>query len=153
MGGWQQCGDKVAAHLDAGHVGVTRRVRARGPGQHYGPAGTGGSAEARTAIRSCPARRAVGVARCSWWPGNLVELRVVAPQNPHKSGSAASFPTESPRTKRHSPAHGGTGAKMALLALTSLYAGSAGLAILKLPVVRASTDPLKSGRSTVRSCP
>ena len=35
---------------------------------------------------------------------------------------------------------------MALLALTSLYAGSAGLTILKLPVVRAGTDLLKSGR-------
>jgi hypothetical protein len=76
-----------------------------------------------------------------------------APQNPHKSGSAAWFPTKSPRTKRHSPAHGGTGANMTLLALTSLYAGSAGLAILKLPVVRTSTDLLKSGRSAVRPCP
>ena len=57
------------------------------------------------------------------------------------------FPTESPRTKRHSPAHGGTGGNVALLALTSLYAGSAGLAILKLPAVRASTDLLKSGSS------
>jgi hypothetical protein len=70
-----------------------------------------------------------------------------SPQIPHKSGSAVRFPTESPRTKRHSPAQDGTGANMALLALTSLYAGSAGLAILKLPVVRASTDLLKSGRS------
>ena len=41
---------------------VTRRACASGPGQHYGPAGTGGSAEARTAIGSCPARCAVGVA-------------------------------------------------------------------------------------------
>jgi hypothetical protein len=40
-------------------------------------------------IRFCPARRAVGVARVSlaiWEPG---ELRVLVPQNPHKSGSAA----------------------------------------------------------------
>src|SRR5947209_3926215 len=107
------------------------------------------------APRSGPARRAAPLAlpRCSWWPGNLVELRVLAPQNPHKSGSAASFPTESPRTKRHSPAHGGTDAKMVLLALTSLYAGSAGLTILKLPVVRSGIDLLKSGRSAVRPCP
>ena len=41
---------------------VTRRACASGPGQHYGPAGNGGSAEARTAIGSCPARRAVRVA-------------------------------------------------------------------------------------------
>jgi hypothetical protein len=34
-----------------------------------------------------------------------------------------------------------------MLALTSLYAGSAGLTILKLPVVRAGTDLLKSGSS------
>ena len=62
-------------------------------------------------------------------------------------------PTESPRTKRHSPAQGGTGAKVALLALTSLYAGSAGLTTVELPVVRASTDLLKSGRSAVRPRP
>src|ERR1035441_7882786 len=67
-----------------GMPAVTRRARASGPGWHYGPAGTGGSAEARTAIRSGPARRAVGVARVLWWPENLVELRVVAPQNPEK---------------------------------------------------------------------
>ena len=41
---------------------VTRHACASGPGQHYGPAGTGGSAEARTVIGFCPARRAVGVA-------------------------------------------------------------------------------------------
>src|ERR1017187_2414384 len=107
------------------------------------------AAALKLAPRSGPARRAAPLAlpRCSWWPGSLVELRVLVPQNPRKSGSAAWFPTESPRTKRHSPVHGGTGAKMALLALTSLYAGSARLTILKLPAVRASTDLLKSGRS------
>src|ERR1035441_579931 len=110
-----------------GMPAVTRRARASGPGQHYGPAGTGGSAEARTAIRSCPARRAVGVAQVLLVAGNLGELRVLVPQNPHNSGNAAYSPTESPRTKRHPPAHGGTGAKMPLLALTSLYAGSASL--------------------------
>src|ERR1035441_10406910 len=105
------------------------------------------AAALKLAPRSGPARRPapLALAGCSWWPGSLVELRVLAPQNPHKSGSAASFPTESPRTKRHSPAHGGTGAKMASLALTSLYAGSTGLTVLELPVVRASTDLLKSG--------
>jgi len=36
---------------------------------------------------------------------------------------------------------------MALLALTGLYAGSAGLTILKLPAVRSGTDLLKSGSS------
>jgi hypothetical protein len=34
------------------------------------------------------------------------------------------------------------------LALTGLYAGSIGLAMLKLPVVRASTDLLASGSSS-----
>src|SRR5712691_1310609 len=74
-----------------GMPAVTRRARAIGPGQHYGPAGTGGSAEARTAIRSCPARRAVVLPRCSWWPGNLVELRVVAAQNLKRKRWATSW--------------------------------------------------------------
>jgi hypothetical protein len=45
---------------------VTRRARAGGPGQHHGPAGTSGSAGART--RSGPARRAAPSALpgCSW---------------------------------------------------------------------------------------
>ena len=49
------------------------------------------AAALKLAPRSGPARRAAPLALpgCSWWPGNLVELRVVAPQNPHKSGSAA----------------------------------------------------------------
>ena len=76
---------------------VTRRARASGPGQHYGPAGNGGSAEARTAIRSCPAGRAVGVARvllvaggtwlsCVSSPHRIPTspgLRRSSPQNPH----------------------------------------------------------------------
>jgi len=31
-----------------------------------------------------------------------------APQKSHRSGSPATIPTRIPRTKRHSPAHGGT---------------------------------------------
>jgi hypothetical protein len=72
-------------------------------------------------------------------------------------------PTESPQVRArggdphkkptYRTALPGTAAIMVLLALTSLYAGSAGLAILKLPVVRASTDLLKSGRSVVRLRP
>ena len=54
--GWGEAG------LRPGVPAVTRHACASGPGQHYGLAGTGGSAEARTAIGSCPARRAVGVA-------------------------------------------------------------------------------------------
>jgi hypothetical protein len=88
--------------------------------------------------------------RRSWRPRNLAEMRVLGPQNPHTSGSAEWFPTESPRTKRHSPAHDGTDANMPLPPLTGLYAGSAGLTILKLPVVRAATGLLLSGRSRVR---
>jgi hypothetical protein len=80
-------------------------------------------------------------------PGTSPSCASSVPQNPHKSGSAEWFPTESPRTKRHSPAHDGTDANMPLPPLTGLYAGSAGLTILKLPVVRAGTDLLKSGRS------
>jgi hypothetical protein len=73
-----------------------------------------------------------------------------SPQNPHKSGSAGRLPTQNPRTRRHSPAHGGTAATMALLPLIGLYAGSAGLARLTAPVVRAATGLLVSGRSAVR---
>ncbi len=49
------------------------------------------AAALKLAPRSGPARRAAPLALpgCSWWPGDLIELRVVAPQNPHKSGSAA----------------------------------------------------------------
>jgi len=75
-----------------------------------------------------------------------------SPQNPHKSGSAGRLPTQNPRTKRHSPAHGGTAATMALLPLIGLYAGSAGLAWLTAPVVRAATGLLVSGRSAVPIC-
>jgi hypothetical protein len=59
-------------------------------------------------------------------PRRLTGLRA-SPQNPHNSASAAAIPTENPRTKRHCPAQDGTAAIMASLALTSLYAGSAGL--------------------------
>ena len=37
-----------------------------------------------------------------------------SPQNPHKSGSAGRLPTQNPRTKRHSPAHGGTASALPL---------------------------------------
>ena len=59
-----------------------------------------------------------------------------APQNPHKSGSPAVAPTENPRTKRHSPAHGGTAASIGTLALKSLYAGSERLTSVTARVVR-----------------
>ena len=79
-------------------------------------------------------------------PRRLTGLRA-SPQNPHKPASAAAIPTENPRTKRHYPAQDGTAASMTLLALTGLYAGSAGLTILKLPVVRSGTDLLLNGSS------
>jgi hypothetical protein len=68
---------------------VTRRACASGPGQHYGLQEL--AAALKLAPRSGPARRAAPLALpwCSWWPGSQVELRVLAPQNPHKSGSAA----------------------------------------------------------------
>jgi hypothetical protein len=43
----------------------------------------------------------------------------------HFRGPVARFPTESPRTKRHSPAHGGTAPTVASLLLTGLYAQAA----------------------------
>ena len=73
-----------------------------------------------------------------------------SPQNPHKSGSAGWLPTRNPRTRWHSPPHGGTVATMALPLLIGLYAGSAGLARWIAPVVRAATGLLVSGRSAVR---
>jgi hypothetical protein len=62
MGGGQQCGDRVAAHLGAGRAGGDTTRMCQWSGTALWPAGTGGSAEARTAIGSCLARRAVGVA-------------------------------------------------------------------------------------------
>src|ERR1035441_9970355 len=56
-------------------------------------------------------------------------------------------PHRIPTDERHSPAHGGTGANMALLAPTSPYAGSVRLTILELPAARWGTDLLKSGSS------
>jgi hypothetical protein len=56
------------------------------------------------------------------------------------------LPTENPRTRRHSPAHGGTAATMAVLVLTSPYAGSAGLTPLTARVAPATTDLLLTGR-------
>ena len=53
-----------------------------------------------------------------------------SPQNPHKSAATAAIPTKNPRTKRHYPAQDGTATSMALLALESLYAGSAGLTLV-----------------------
>lgn len=90
MGGGQQGGDRVAAHLDAGHAGGnTTRTCQWSQDSIMAPQEV--AAALKLAPRSGPARRAAPLAlpRCSWWPGNLVELRVVAPQNPHKSGSAA----------------------------------------------------------------
>jgi hypothetical protein len=104
---------------------VARRVRAGDSGTAcMTTAGTGGNAEPRTATRSCPAHRAVGVARAL--QGTSLRCASSAPQNSRKSGSTAWFPTESPRTKRHSPAHGGTNANMALPPLIGLYAGAQG---------------------------
>ena len=64
------------------------------------------AAALKLAPRSGPARRAAPLAlpRCSWWPGNLVELRVVAPQNPHKSGSRRSSP-QNPHGQNGIPRH------------------------------------------------
>ena len=117
------------------------------------------------ARRRCPALASPRSSETSWYAHVTCRRAIsrsrpagrtglwAAPQNPHKSVPATAIPTKNPRTERHYPAQDGTGANMAMLALTSLYAGSAGLTILKLPVVRAGTDLLKSGRSTVRSCP
>jgi len=88
---------------------------------------------------------------CSWRSGNLAELRVLVPHRiPTSPVRGGGFPTESPRTRRHSPAHDGTDANMPLPPLTVLYAGSTGLTILELPVVPAATGLLLSGRSRVR---
>ncbi len=69
-------------------------------------------------------------------PGESVPDLWASPQNPHKPASAGRLPTKSPRTRRHSLAHGGTAASMVSLALASIYAGSAELTILELPVAR-----------------
>jgi hypothetical protein len=59
------------------------------------------------------ARHDVGIcAGALGGPGTSPSCVSSSPQNPHKSGAAEWFPTESPRTIRHSPAHGGTDANM-----------------------------------------
>ena len=143
--------DRVAARLDAGHAG--RRDGAHVPVVRAACMTAQELAAALKLARGHPARHAARCRHCLDAPGGSgtsVSCVSPVPQNPHKSGSAARFPTESPRTKRHSPAHGGTAANMALVALTGLYAGSAGLAMLKLCVARSGTDLLLSGRSKVR---
>jgi hypothetical protein len=101
---------------------------------------TNGAQSHRCTRATGPRRGHVSSTCDSRTPGNrkaILTCMAASPQISHKSGSTAWFPTESPWTKGHSPAQGGTAASMALLALTSLYAGSAGLTILELPVVRA----------------
>src|ERR1700741_4488018 len=68
----------------------------------------------------------------------------MSPQNPHKPAPALGAPTKTPRTERHYPAQDGTAANMALLALTSLYAGSAGADAIDRPSVN---------RQVIRSSP
>ena len=147
----QQHGDRVAARHGPGMPGSRTTRTCQRPGAACVTlAGTGDNAEGRIVIRSWLAHRAGGIARVLLAAGNLAEPRVLGPTEFPQVRSTAWFPTESPRTKRHSPAHGGTDANMPLLALTGLYAGSAGLTMLKLPVVLAGTDLLVSGRSAVR---
>jgi hypothetical protein len=80
---------------------------------------------------------------CVSWPHRI-------PTSPGRGGGSP----QNPHGRNGIPRY--TAARMLtwpLLALTSLYAGSAGLTIVKLPVVRSGTDLLKSGRSAVRPCP
>ena len=139
--------DRVAACLDIGHTGAlagahlpvvrgsTHDPQELASTQKFAPRSNPAGTTRRWHLR----RRCLRV-------GSSLSCVPSPPQNPHKSGSAARFPTESPRTKRHSPAHGGTDANMALPPLTGLYAGSAGLTMLKLLVARAATDLLLTGR-------
>jgi hypothetical protein len=88
-------------HGNAQIVGVRRTPRVRGiPGVVTGRCGDlshqGGE---RTAPPTLPGSSPGG-------PRTSPSRVSPAPQNPHKSGSAESFPTESPRTQRHSPGLG-----------------------------------------------
>src|SRR5579871_5816193 len=56
----------------------------------------------------------------------MVQESRPCPQNSPQIRVFGGDPTENPRTKRHCLAQGGTAANMVLLALPSLYAGSAG---------------------------
>jgi hypothetical protein len=103
----------VASYLDAGHAGGSATGTCRWSGTASWSRGRW-----RQRWRSHRDQVLPGAPRrwrCPDAPGvlgTLVELRVLAPQNPHKSGPQGWLPTESPRTKRHSPAHGGTDAKI-----------------------------------------
>jgi hypothetical protein len=81
---------------------------------------------------------------------SLTPCPLGAPQSPHNSAPAPGGTHNNPRTKRHYPAHGGTSANVALLALASLYAGSAGLTPSAALVARAATGLLLTGRFMVR---
>ena len=72
------------------------------------------------------------------------------PQIPHKFGFSGVIPTRYPQTIRHSPAHGGTAARMGLLALASKDAGRTGWRGSRSRMTQGATDPLLSGRSRVR---
>jgi hypothetical protein len=142
-------GPKAAAAQD----GRDRDARAGRHGDHAARV-TAGDCHARFGTQGQPVTAAPAEHAGDRLAGNLGSRAAgivnpglwASPQNPHKSGSAAMAPTEIPRTKRHYPAQDGTAANMALLALTSLYAGSAGLTPLTAPVVRAATDLLLTGR-------
>jgi hypothetical protein len=71
---------------------VTRRACASGPGQHYGLQEL--AAALKLAPRSGPAWRAAPLALpwCSWWPGSLVELGVLAHRIPTSPGLRRSSP-------------------------------------------------------------
>jgi hypothetical protein len=63
MGGRQQCGDRVAAHLEAGHAGCYTARTCQWSGTVLWPWELAAALKLASAISSCPARRAVGVAQ------------------------------------------------------------------------------------------
>ena len=83
-------------------------------------------------------------------PGDAQGVRGVPTDSPQMAGSGGED-HKIPRTKRHFSILGGMVANMATSALTSLYAGSAGLTRLPAGTLPAMTELLVSGRSAVRS--
>ena len=137
----------LRGQLAGDRVGDRRPLREEG--DRRGP-DVAQSAGASRAILLSPVQRLPYAEQAVEVPEESIPELRASPQNPHKSGSAGRLPTKNPRTRRHSPAHGGTAATMALPPLIGLYAGSAGLARLTSPVVRTATGLLVSGRSAVR---
>jgi hypothetical protein len=133
-------GAGLARHLASAGIRVVEAGRADRQDRHrQGKSDPGVSApceaiQARTLRDSCAAHGVLPLVMADA-DKPAAKTPSAPPQNPHKSGSSGLEPTRNPQTIRHYPAHGGTAARIDLLALTSHYAGRTGLARFEVRVV------------------